>query len=300
MIADLYVDSLLKNQPSDGEHVMTPEARVQREREFYNRFVDPARVEDAALLVPTNFARELEQGIVELAGHMAGKRVCDYGCGWGIWSAFFAQCGALVYSFDISDAHAALTRRAARVNRVGERVFAQVAAGEWLPFPDDFFDFVIGNAVLHHVDIALAAPEIYRVLKPGARAVFSEPLGENRLLEWARRCSLRLPNHRHSHDERALRYTDIRSLETFFDHVEMREIRLLRMFLWVLREFGIPVPVRAGWAARALERADDWLLDRLTWLRPLSQYVVVTLQKAATPARAELDRSSVASRAAGA
>jgi SAM-dependent methyltransferase len=266
---------------------MTPEARVQREREFYNRFVDPARVEDAALLVPANFVHELEQGIVELASHMAGKRVCDYGCGWGIWSAFFAQCGALVYSFDISDAHVALTRRAARVNGVEERVFAQVAAAEWLPFPDDFFDFVIGNAVLHHVDIALAGPEIYRVLKPGARGVFSEPLGENRLLEWARRCCLRSPNHRHSHDERALRYADIRSLETFFDRVEMREIRLLRTFLWVLREFDILVPVRAGWAARALERADDWLLDRLTWLRPLSQYVVVTLHKAALAAKAE-------------
>ncbi len=255
-------------------------ARTQREREFFNSSVNPAGVEDASLLVPTRFAGELERELATLAGEVEGKTVCDYGCGWGLLSCLFAQCGARVYGFDISDSHVAVARRAAQLNRVEGRVFPHVAAAEWLPYPDNFFDFVVGIAVLHHVDLSIAGPEIYRILKPSGTAVFVESLGENPLLEWARRCPLRSSAHRHSKDERSLRYSDIRTLQNLFDQVEVREIRLLRMILWVLQELDINgVTSRQKWLARTLESADDWLLSRFPMLRPFCQYVVVTLHK---------------------
>ncbi len=258
--------------------------RTQRERAFYNQWHAGTSVEEAVLRVPVDLERTLEPEMAALARAMRGKTVCDYGCGWGVLSSFFAQCGARVYSFDVSDAHVHLARRAAHLNGVASRVFPQVMAAEWLAYPSDFFDFVIGNAVLHHVDIARAAPELYRVLKPGGRAAFAEPLGENRLLEWARRCPLRSGAHRHTPDEHSLRYGEIRELERVFDHVAVRETRLLRMAVRVVEEFAGAKPVGAAhrwlgrWSAR-LERADDWLLARCAWLRPLCQYVVVTARK---------------------
>jgi len=258
--------------------------RIQRERQFYNHAVEVASVDEALLRVPANLEQTLEREMASLARAMSGKRVCDYGCGWGVLSCFFAQRGACVYSFDVSDVHVALAHRAMSVNRVADRVFPQVTAAEWLAYPSNFFDFVIGNAVLHHVDIACAAPEIYRVLKPGGRAVFAEPLGENLLLEWARGCPLRSAAHRHTQDEHSLVYGHIRQLERYFDHVEVRETRLLRMAVRVLQEFtfGQAAGMTGDWLAwlsTLLERAEDWLLSRCAWLRPLCQYVVVTLHK---------------------
>ena len=41
------------------------------------------------------------------------------------------------------------------------------------------FDFVYGCAILHHLDYHRALDEICRVLKPGGRILFAEPLGIN-------------------------------------------------------------------------------------------------------------------------
>ncbi|MBI3669431.1 MAG: class I SAM-dependent methyltransferase [Acidobacteria bacterium] len=261
--------------------------RMHREREFFNQRVRPAEVEEAALRVPPHLEQELEPEVVSLTQMMAGKTVCDYGCGWGILSSYYAQCGAQVYCFDISEANIALTCRAARINGVAGRLWAQVMAGEWLAYPQEFFDFVIGNAVLHHVDIVRAAAELRRVLKPGGRAIFVEPLGENTLLEWTRRCPLRSAAHQHSPDEHSLRYAEIRQLERFFERVEVRETRLLRMLVRALEEFPFAraAGVSRNWLRRVsvrLGRADEWLLRRCPWLKPLCQYVVVTLEKRET------------------
>src|SRR5438067_377390 len=51
-----------------------------------------------------------------------------------------------------------------------------VARGQALPFADDTFDGVLCLNALHHLpSYAAALREIRRVLKPGGRAVFSEP-----------------------------------------------------------------------------------------------------------------------------
>ena len=47
-------------------------------------------------------------------------------------------------------------------------------AGE-LPFAAESFDAVVGNAVLHHLPLDKALPELLRVLKPGGRFCFAEP-----------------------------------------------------------------------------------------------------------------------------
>lgn len=44
-----------------------------------------------------------------------------------------------------------------------------------LDFPDATFDAVVGNAVLHHLDLEAALPEIRRVLKVGGSFFFTEP-----------------------------------------------------------------------------------------------------------------------------
>jgi ubiquinone/menaquinone biosynthesis C-methylase UbiE len=52
-----------------------------------------------------------------------------------------------------------------------------------LEFPDNSFDLVFGNAILHHLDLDQALDEIERVLRPAGKMVFCEPLGVN---QWGR------------------------------------------------------------------------------------------------------------------
>ena len=52
-----------------------------------------------------------------------------------------------------------------------------------LEFEKNKFDLVIGNGILHHLDKLIAINSIYKVLKPGGRLVFKEPLADNPLLK---------------------------------------------------------------------------------------------------------------------
>ena len=50
-----------------------------------------------------------------------------------------------------------------------------------LTFPDNYFDIVYGGAILHHLDIEQSINHIHRVLKPGGKILFLEPLNMNPL-----------------------------------------------------------------------------------------------------------------------
>ena len=50
-----------------------------------------------------------------------------------------------------------------------------------LSFEDESFDIVFGGAILHHLDIEKTIGHIHRVLKPGGKIIFLEPLNMNPL-----------------------------------------------------------------------------------------------------------------------
>ena len=116
---------------------------------------------------------------LEKLGDVAGLPVLDYGCGHGMAAVVLARRGGNVTAFDLSPGYLAEARRRAAANAVTIE-FVQADA-EDLPFADNSFARVWGNAILHHLDLSQAARELYRVLQPGGIAVFCEPWGENSL-----------------------------------------------------------------------------------------------------------------------
>jgi ubiquinone/menaquinone biosynthesis C-methylase UbiE len=100
-----------------------------------------------------------------------GKRVLEVGPGAGGHSALFARHGASVTAIDITRARAEATAAKFRLLGSGDCVAMQGDA-ESLPFGDGAFDIVYSNGVLHHTDSTeKAMEEMFRVLKPGGRAV---------------------------------------------------------------------------------------------------------------------------------
>jgi SAM-dependent methyltransferase len=131
-----------------------------------------------------------------LLGDVTGQAVLEYGSGWGENTIILARRGAQVHALDISPELIAINRRRMQVNGVSNGVRLSVASAYEVPCPDESVDVVFGMMILHHLDLARAAREVYRILKRGGRAIFSEPMRSSPTLRALRRMiPCRLPPH---------------------------------------------------------------------------------------------------------
>jgi SAM-dependent methyltransferase len=204
-------------------------------------------------------------------GDVAGLPVLDYGCGHGMAAVVLARRGAKVTAFDLSPGYLAEARRRAAANEVSIE-FVQADA-ERLPFADGRFARIWGNAILHHLDLRLAARELHRVLQPGGIAVFCEPWGTNPLLTWARR-RLSYPGKERTPDEQPLLPHHVRILREVFPSLQIEGHQLLSMARRVLRP---------GRIVSGLEWCDERLLHLAPLLARLCRYVVLTLRREVFP-----------------
>jgi SAM-dependent methyltransferase len=205
-------------------------------------------------------------GIADFVGDLRDREVLELGSGAGEMTTLLARSGAHVTAVDISPASIAVSRRRARLHRVDAAIDFVVAAGEELPLESARFDVVVGKAVLHHLDADRAAPELHRVLRPGGRAAFAEPLGTNPLLAFARD-HLPYPGKNPRGADVPLSYDAIRAWEAPFSAARHREIQLLAMAERALGRGPLP----------RLRRADEWLLERFPALGRLCRYVILTM-----------------------
>jgi ubiquinone/menaquinone biosynthesis C-methylase UbiE len=99
----------------------------------------------------------------------SGLSVLDVGCGQGIDLCEYALTGATVTGVDLTPRHVELARE--HLDELGLEGSVVLGDAENLPFPDETFDRVSSNGVLHHTpNMPRALSEIHRVLRPGGRA----------------------------------------------------------------------------------------------------------------------------------
>jgi len=105
---------------------------------------------------------------LDIAGS-AGLDVLDVGCGQGVDLAQYARVGAHPTGVDLTPRHVELAN--AHLLALGLEGRALEGDAERLPLPDESFDRVSSNGVLHHTpDLDAALREIHRVLRPGGEA----------------------------------------------------------------------------------------------------------------------------------
>jgi 2-polyprenyl-3-methyl-5-hydroxy-6-metoxy-1,4-benzoquinol methylase len=109
--------------------------------------------------------------IREAAKLKAGDRVLEIGCGTGLFTEMLAESQANILAVDISPD---LIELAMRRSLTSSQVEFRVMAFEESPLNNPF-DAIVGSSVLHHLDINLALPHIYKLLKPKGVLVFAEP-----------------------------------------------------------------------------------------------------------------------------
>lgn len=250
---------------------MTLEWKLQLEHEWHES-EDFAR-DDNALIVgvyASSVFAEAEAWHMDALGDIMGQHVLDYGCGTGGTTAHLRACGARVTGFDI--AHLRLVEAQQRTADAPAH-FLQCAA-ELLPFPDGAFDAVLGKQILHHLDMKIAVPEIARVLRPGGRAVFLEPLIHNPILEGYRR----LTPHLRSPTERALSMEDIAWMGSHFRTHRHREFILFAILPVLAATLARRRGGLAAWQQR-LQRLDRGLLNAVPWVGRYCWETVIVLER---------------------
>lgn len=245
---------------SSVEATLTADNELRVSKATYARYASP----------PADTAYPLEYAYHQL-GDVAGKRVVDFGCGSGANTALLAGRGAHVWAIDISEDLLRLGRR--RLVLSGRADGATFIAGSAhdMPFPDNSIDVVFGIAILHHLDLDLVSREVRRVLKPGGRAIFQEPVRNSPVLRFVRSLiPYRAPDI--SPYERPL--TDA-ELERFASGFEA----------WSVRAFGLPhvqvgplLPVVKNYW-KSLYAWDRRILDRMPWLARYASIRVISLRK---------------------
>lgn len=124
-----------------------------------------------------SYDRNTKEAMLAFGAPLAGKRLLDLGAGSGnLW--VYAPADVEGCALDISATGVA--KAAAR--RPGLTV--SVSVGEFLPYPDGFFDIVIAADTLEHTfSPARTLQEIHRVLRPGGVLGASFPI-PNSLRKW--------------------------------------------------------------------------------------------------------------------
>jgi SAM-dependent methyltransferase len=206
-----------------------------------------------------------------LLGDARGQRVLDLGCGDGQCTTLVASHGGTVTALDISTELLSMARVRSELDGNTAAVRPLCASIHAMPIASESVDIVFGMAVLHHVDLELAAREVHRVLKPGGRAIFCEPIRNSKVVAALRQLvPYRQPDV--SPFERPLRSDEIQSFASRFASLEWREFSLPHVQLLRVCK------VRPSWQAKAYA-ADARLLGRWPGLRRYASIVVFQVRK---------------------
>ena len=245
---------------SSVEATLTSDAALRVGPSTFDRYRAP-RAETA---YPLEYA-------YHLLGDVTGQRIIDFGCGSGANTVLLANRGAHVFGVDISEDLIRLAQRRMEVS--GRRGGAQFLVGSAhdLPFPDGSIDMVFGIAILHHLDLRLVSREVHRVLNPGGRAIFQEPVRNSRVIRFVRSLiPYRAPDI--SPYERPLTDAELDAFSRPFTS------RRVRAFLLPHVQLGQVVPgIRAWW--QELYASDAALLRAMPSLQHLAGIRVIEVTK---------------------
>ncbi|MFN3326453.1 MAG: class I SAM-dependent methyltransferase [Bryobacteraceae bacterium] len=250
---------------------------VEQERRFYDahyaQYLDlpdhALRLDRGTLLAglddpanPMFERRRLYGTVIErlLREPLAGLSVLDYGCGPGDFGLLMAAEGARVTFLDLSSTAIALCLARARAGGLRGRVrgFARDAS-DLRCFGTHEFDLIFASAALHHtLKYPNAVEELLRVLRPGGRLYLAETLGNNALLNFARRLRATIAREPEEQGEEIiLGERELGLLAESFD-LEVIPMNLLAMAKRLFRgRFG---STGVRWVLRTLEKTDRALL----------------------------------------
>ncbi|MBM0740838.1 class I SAM-dependent methyltransferase [Phormidium sp. CLA17] len=204
---------------------------LRKEQEFHDQWasiidVDGIRVADyfEACTAPEN------RFILQQLGNMNGKYLLDLGCGAGENSVYFSKLGAECVASDYSPGMVEVALKLAEKNSV--QVRGKVINAMDIDFPDNTFDIVYASNLLHHIpNPKLTIQEMHRVLKPGGKACFWDPMKHNPVINIYRRMATDV----RTEDETPLDFEIVNFVKSQFSHIDYDTFWIAT--LWIFLSF---------------------------------------------------------------
>jgi len=193
--------------------------KVKKETEafFFDRLAGNYNPDMNVTEIFYKHSREGKFFFESLPKDFSGKKILDVGCGNGKAAVFFAKRGGQVEGIDISKNSVSFAKLLVAKHKVSNLVKIKVGDIHRLDFADNCFDVVFARAVLHHSQLEVAVKEIYRVLKPGGIALFSDPLNYNPLFKIYDHFTISCLD---SPDERRLNTCDLSTIKKYFPQMK--------------------------------------------------------------------------------
>lgn len=202
--------------------------RQSKEEAFHDDWAKDLNLDEVMVRESFEAPTALENHyVLEQLGELKGKRILELGCGAGEGGVYFALQGADVVATDISSGMVKVVDQVAEKH--GVKVEAKRMTAEVIDYPNASFDIVYGNGVLHHVDFRKAVQEAARVLKPGGKAVFIEPLSYNPVIGIYRRIAKTV----RTEDERPFRFKDLTEMRPYFSKSHHKEFWLFTLLIFM-------------------------------------------------------------------
>lgn len=153
--------------------------RIIKEREHFDKLAQNSDSSWWGFRTPAaklRFERRIKilKDFLSLDTLSSNKQILECGCSSGEFTKYlssFLTGNIQITSIDISQAQLNIAKNNINDDKI-RFVLGDVSC---LEFNDSTFDFVIGNSILHHLDLDSALPEIRRVLKPTGKIIFFEP-----------------------------------------------------------------------------------------------------------------------------
>jgi ubiquinone/menaquinone biosynthesis C-methylase UbiE len=160
--------------------------------------------------------KALENYIIKILKVRKDLTILDYGCGYGNNTKKYLHYSKKIIGIDISPTHInGAKKRFAKLNISKTKYEFMTMDAHSLDFDNSSFDLIIGNGIIHHLDIEKSMSEVYRVLKKDGHAIFFEPLADNPLLKLFRF----LTPHARTLDESPLKSSDISKINHMYNWI---------------------------------------------------------------------------------
>ena len=176
MISSLKERERAETKRSALEAAQTAPAILVSDPEQVARYYNP----------PADTIHPLEYAF-HILGDVKGKIILEYGCGDGVNTVPLAKRGAHVIALDLSPELIAVAKQRLLAHGITTGVDFVVGSAHRLPLLEGSVDAVFGIAILHHLDLALASNEVWRVLKMHGVAIFQEPVRNSRIMRLVRK-----------------------------------------------------------------------------------------------------------------
>lgn len=186
---------------------------LRGERDFENSKVMGADVRSKQSKYYWATTLEAQRHLRTIKSKIGGADVLEIGCSSGNLAAQLSPFAKSYVGTDISDQAIALA-----ASRQLTNCSFVCCDGHKIAMPDQSFDCVIVDALLHHMDLDLVLREIDRLLRPNGLLFFNEPLGTNPVFNLYRVFTPRA----RTPDEHPFRRADLKLLGTIFEVQEIR------------------------------------------------------------------------------